>query len=239
MKYSEKVKKWIFLIGLIPLSCYAVMPVIDPNAIEQLIKEYRQLKNQYDLLKDTYNNQLAQLQQGKQMVQDAEGHYGYGGLINSDSNLKSREWSPDNWQDALKGLSGGNPERYQELALQYQKAHPTMALDEFKKGSSDENADLYQKKSQATQAATVNATYAFNDIKQHLENIHKISEKIDTAENTKAAVDLNTRMQTEMAYVQVQMLKQVAILNEQMAERSQEELSADKQAAEFNRLPDE
>jgi len=221
----------------LPINSFAMMPVIDVGAITQLVSELDQLEQQYSLLEKTYKNAGAQLEQAKEIAGDAEGHYGFGNLFNSAEDLNNREWSPDNWKDTLNGLSGGNPARYHQLLQAYQNAHPALSQSEFEKGESAENAKRYESEVKTNQAVSVNTTYAFNDIKTHLTSIHTLSEQIEKAQNTKAAVDLNSRLLAEMAYIQVQELKMQTVLNEHEAAASDSSLSSQSDAAKFNRLP--
>lgn len=242
----RKIKPFLFIgffLGFYALNSQA-MPVEDPvewgktwSVYLKISDEYEKLKAQYDLLKQTYDNAVDQLNTAKRIANDAEGNYGYGNLINSHAALIEREWSPDNWQDALKGLAGGNPERYQELIQQYQKDHPTLSPEEFKKGASLAQAQQYQQQIQTNQAASVTASYAFNDIKQHLENIHELSQYIEKSQNTKAAMDLNARLLTEIAYIQVQQLKMQSLVNQQLMQESADKIQAETQAAKFDQLP--
>ena len=229
----------LLLFVLLPLSCNAVgfeyTDDIGANIkltqqFEQGVQKLEELKKQYDALQQ-------QLQTAKQLKSDAEGHYGFGSLLNSDSDLTSREWSPGSWDDALHGLSGGNPARYQQLVSQYKQANPTLSQSDYQKGASAQKAAQYQQQVKTNKAVTVNSSYAFDDIKTHLTNIHQLSEKIETAKDDKAAIDLNTRMQAEMAYVEVQILKQQTLLNEQMARASSDNIASETTAAKFNTLP--
>ena len=90
---------------------FAMLPVIDPGAIVKMAEQIQQLEKQYTLLNNTYQNAQAQLNKVKELASDAEGHYGYGGLMNGANDLAQRQWSPDDWKSALKGLSGGNEAR--------------------------------------------------------------------------------------------------------------------------------
>ena len=211
--------------------------VHDPINYGELVITYKKLFAQYELLQHTYNNAKRQLATAQQLTRDSQGHYSFGGLINSAKDMQQREWSPNNWQSALQGLSGGNPLRYQALVNLYKKAHPTLSQTAFKKGASQAQAKVYLQDIQVNRAANVNATYAFNNIKTHLVNIHAISEKIDTAPNTKAAIDLNSRLLAEVAYIQAQELKMQILMNQQMAQVNSDDIAAKTTSAKFNTLP--
>lgn len=226
------------LLLFIPLSSFAFLPVIDATAVLNLIKQLEQMKKQYDLMNQSYQTSKNTLYQAQVISGEAQGHYGFGDLLNGQQYTAKREWSPNNWEDALKGLSGGNPARYQQLVSQYQHDNPTLSKSDFDKGESSDNGAIYQAQIQNNQAANVTATYAFNDIKNHIEHIQSISKQIESAPNEKAATDLNTRMNTEIAYTQVEVLKQLALMNEQTAERNEEKIKYETANAKFDRLPD-
>src|SRR5262245_58032794 len=102
MRHRSKLNLLILLVLLPVLICptfsFADLPVIDPVEIQQLYQEFKQLQKQYELLNNAYENAKQQLStaeaalsQAKQLVSDAQGHYGYGALLNSDADLKNRE----------------------------------------------------------------------------------------------------------------------------------------------------
>lgn len=224
---------------LFPLSSFAFLPVIDVTAIANMARELSQLKHQYDLLNQTYQSSQNTLYQAKTISSEGQGHYGFGNLFNGPQYTAHREWSPDNWQEVLQGLSGGNPQRYQQLVSQYQSDNPTLSVSNFDMGSSASNGQIYQAQIQNNQAASVTASYAFNNIKDHIEHIQQISNQIESAPNQKAATDLNTRMDTEIAYTQIEVLKQLALMNEQTAHHNEDQIKYETEASKFNRLPDE
>lgn len=235
-----KLRKILLFAGLMSLSMksFAMLPVVDVGAISNLIKSYNQLKNQYDLLRQTYQNAKQQLDQVKQLTQDAEGHYGFGRLFNGEQDFNQQTWSPDNWKNALQGLAGGNPARYQELVNAYQQNHPVLAASNYEKGASHDQAQVYSQDIEVNRAAMVNATYAFDNIKTHLETIYQLSQRIDQAQNTKAAVDLNSRLLAEVAYIQAQNLKMQILINQQMAQVNADSIAVKTSSAKFNTLPE-
>lgn len=167
------------------------------------------------------------------------GHYDYGSLLNSDDDLEKREWSADTWDDALQGLSGGNSDRYQELLSSYQQDHPSLEHDEVVKGSSEVYATDYQQMVDTNQAANVHASYAFEEVNKHLEIINELSQKIEEAENTKAIADLTARINAEIAYLQVEQIKAISVMNEQLAQGQASEIVNRSQASKFNQVPEE
>ena len=76
-------------------------------------------------------------------------------------------------------------------------------------------------------------SYFARDPNESLQRIHELSEQIEKAENTKAAIDLNSRLVAEVAYLQAQNLKAQAIINQQLAMRSTSSLSDDAALANY------
>ncbi|MDF1796453.1 MAG: type IV secretion system protein [Coxiellaceae bacterium] len=213
----------------LPVSLSAWGIVHDPMNYGQMLTTYHQLVQQYTLLQQQFNELKA-------LTDTAKGNYNFGGLLDSKQEFSDRQWSPDDWQQALHGMSGGNPSRYQELVDDYQHNHVILSPKEFEKGATATQAKRYRQDVQVNRAANVNATYAYNNIKKHLDNIHALSSKIDHAENTKAATDLNSRLLAEVAYIQTQSLKMQVLLNQQMAQVNADAIDDKTQRAQFNRL---
>lgn len=158
-----------------------------------------------------------------------------GSLLNGTAEQDERKWSPSEW---AKVVSGGNESRYKELLEQYQAAHPTLSASEASAGMSSTNATDYQQQVETNQAASSQATYAFNQSNTHLDNIKKISDEINKSKDTKHIQDLNTRMNAEIAYLQVEIIKGIAVMNEQMAQQQATEIHDRTEAAKFNQIPE-
>ena len=107
---------------------YALWPVIDPTEIAKTVEVIQQLKQQYDTLKEQYD-------QMKFQYKAITGNYGWGDLGNNLNDLRDRQWSANNWEDALKGLSGGNSKRYSQLWNQYKANHLILSEEDFSKGA--------------------------------------------------------------------------------------------------------
>ena len=164
--------------------------------------------------------------------------FGYGDLLNDDTAQKERAWSPDSWQDALEAQSGGNSDRYQQLVDEYQASHPYLSDEEMQKGSSASNATNYEQQVQTNRAAMSHASYSFEDVNKHLDTINELSKKINEDSNPKAVAEINARINAEVAYLQVEQIKSLAVLNEQIAQDQASSLVNDKAASEFNQIPD-
>lgn len=165
-------------------------------------------------------------------------HFGYGDLLNSDDDLNARKWSPDTWNSALQGLSGGNDDRYKQLVDEYQQNHPYLSNEDMQKGASSAYAKNYEQQVETNRAAIAHASYSFEAVNEHLDNIKELSSQINKAENPKAIEEINARINAEVAYLQVEQIKSMAIMNEQLAQSQASALVHEKAASEFNQIPD-
>lgn len=233
-------KKSLTIMMLLAASSgHAFTPVIDPTAIAKLGKQLSEMKKQYDMLNKTYKNAQNQLDINKQLNQMNSGHYKFGNLKNSATDLKELQWSANHWEDALKNIAGGNQKRYEELVKAYEKNHRMVPDSRLAKGLSSERLSQYKQSRSVNEAVSVQSTYAFDDINAHLARVHELSQKIEETDNTKSALDLNSRLVAEMAYIQVQTLKLQTLLSQQTAQLGASELDETVDSASFNRLPDE
>ena len=64
-----------------------------------------------------------------------------------------------------------------------------------------------------------------------------VSQQIEKTANTKGAVDLNSRLITELGFIQLMSLRLQALTSQQIAQESLSELQDRAEMAEFNRLP--
>ena len=227
-----------FLILIIALSSmfnlavsFATMPVIDYTSLAQLIKEYDQLKQQYEMVTKQYH-------QLKTQYGAITGNYGWGNWNNSLNNLKQdREWTAPDWQSALKGMSGGSPERYKQLLSQYKQQHSAMKPQDYAKGADDNLSKSYQSEVQTNETSATTATYEFNDINKHLKTLYQLGQQIESTgknKDLKAATDLNSRVQLEVGYISVEELRMQTVLNQQMAEVQSTKITMENEASQFN-----
>ena len=227
----------LLVLFMVSMNAYSFFPVVDVGSIENLIRNYNQLKSQFTLLQKTYKNAKESLEKATKLVENSQGHYGMGSLYDSDSDFSDREWSPDDWRSALTGSSEGNSAHYNELLTDYKKNHYSLSDSDYEKGASHDKMVSRHDALEVNRASQIHASYGFDDIKRELKIIHDLSLKIDTTENNKSALDLNTRMISELAYIQAEQLKMEVVLNQQFAEARSTSIDADSENSKFNRLP--
>lgn len=211
------------------LGC-AMVPVIDVQEIAQTGQVVNRLHDEISTLKQQYQSLQRQ-------YQSITGHYGWGTFENSLSQLqRTREWSPSNWQNALSGMAGGNPARYQQLLNEYKQNHRTLSKTDYQKGSNPELANSYANQVKTNQTSATQASYEFNQINQHLKTLYQLSKSIESsgADDMKAAIDLNSRIEIEIGFISIAELRMQTLLNEQAANQSAVKINQETEAAEFN-----
>src|SRR3990167_934435 len=216
----------------------AMMPVIDIGEIVKTTEMIQQLDQQYQELKDQYETMQDQYNQLKQQYSSITGNYGWGSWNNTLDNLQQqREWAASDWQSALKGMSGGNAARYKELLEQYKESNATMSQENYAKGSDQNLSKSYENEVQTNQASATTATYEFNDINNHLQNLYQLGQQIENAQKNndlKSAVDLNSRVQLEVGYIAIEELKMSTIMNQQMAQMQSSKIALENEASQYN-----
>lgn len=223
---------------LLYMSGYASLPVIDFGAIAGISQQIKHMREQYGTMLNSYKTAKNQLTTLESLKKYNAGSYKWGELLNAPNDFKERKWSPESWKDALKSVSGANASRYQQLTSEYESAHKVLSNNDYAKGASSKKTDMYGESKAVNRAISVNATYAFNDIQKHLDNVNEITKKIEKTENTKSALDLNSRLLSEIAYIQTENLKMQVLLNQGSALKASEHLSNESESSSFNRLPD-
>lgn len=235
------------LLCLCPIANADVVGATEAAILAKTIQQLSVMYQQLESMKQSYSKAVEQVTTSKNMLTKAEsqlkstndlvkknsGHYGFGSLNNSLKDLKSQQWSANKWSEALKDKSGSNQGQYRELIEAYKQNHKTLEVNEFKKGASGEVVENYENTIEVNRAAAVQSEYTFNEINKSLERIHELSAQIEKAENTKAAVDLNSRLLTEVAYLQTQNLKAQSLINQQLAQKQALELTERGNAAKY------
>jgi type IV secretion system protein VirB5 len=210
-----------------PMNAYAdILGVQDLGMIAQMGKQLVEMKKQYDKMQEQLNsaNKLTQLNSG---------HYRYGTLLNDASSFQKRRTPDANWRATLSGVSGGNPQRYKDLVSAYEKQHPQLRAATLNNRMPQARRTQFEEEKAITETASVESEAALNEINDALDRIHKLSLEIENADSTKAAIDLNTRMLAEMAYLQVESVKAQAIMNQQLAMRASSDLENDTAFASY------
>lgn len=211
--------------------------VEDPTEWARTSASTNELVQQYHKLQDQYSMMTNQYQQMKEQYSSITGNYGWGNWQNSQRDLTDHEWAAGDWHSALAGMAGGNPARYQQLLNQYKQSHPTLDQNTYQQGTDKGLAANYQQQVQTNQASHTTATYEFNDINKHLQTLYQLGQQIENAsknKDLKSAVDLNSRIELEVAYISTEELRMQTLLNQQMAEQQSSQIAMENEKAIYN-----
>lgn len=226
----------ILSLSLCSISHADILGVEDAQMIVIALKQLSELQNQYRLLSDTYQNAKNQLDNLNQLKNMNSGHYGFGDMNNGLDSLQSWQSPVSTWQDALQNLSGGNPSRYQSLVDAYEKNHPTLNEATYARNTTPEKAARFKEDKAVNRAVQVQTTESYNEINKHMKALHELSKQIEKTPSTKGAIDLNSRLVTELAFIQLMSLRLQTLMSQQVAQDSLGELQDRAEMARFNQL---
>lgn len=213
-----------------------ILGVADAELIANSIKQLSVLRDQYRVLKNTQQQSKDQLESINSLRKMNSGHYGYGELSNGLDTLQSWQSPASTWQDALQNLSGGNPSRYQSLVDAYEKNHPALNEATYARNTTPANATRFKEDKAVNRAVQVQTTDSYNEINKHMAALHKLSQQIEKTSNTKGAIDLNSRLVTELGFIQLVSLRLQTLMSQQVAQESLSELQDRADMVRFNRL---
>lgn len=233
----KKVLCFILAFAASTLSHADILGVEDAQMIVIALKQLSELKSQYEMLKNTYDATKSQVDNLNQLKSMNSGHYGFGDLNNGLDALQSWQSPVSSWDDALKNLSGGNPERYKSLVDAYERNHPALSESNYARYTTPDKATRFKEDKAVNRAVQVQTTQSYNEINQHMASLHKLAQQIEKTANTKGAIDLNSRLITELAFIQLMSLRLQTLMGQQVAQDSLSELQDRADMVQFNRLP--
>lgn len=200
-------RKHIRVVALcLSLTCGTVYatgyPVFDLSVCLEAIKTYKQAEMMLEQAKEGVS--LAQNQ-----LTSLTGSYGWGSMFDTAADLQQRQFGADNWQDALKGIAGGNNARYESLMKAYKKAHPSLTEDQYRVTNTQAQVEQYDSHVDTVNAVAATSQMEYEKINEYMKNIHEIAKQIDSSKNSgiKSALDLNTKMAEQSAYLQAAMIR--------------------------------
>lgn len=222
----------IILSQFIAFNAYATMPVVDLGQIMQTIKLVMEAKKQYTQLKDLTNINNKQYDF---LQRNLNGNYGYGKLLNDNNDLHRRQWSNDSWVDVLRASNTGHTSAFAKAQKNYENLYPIVSPSRIASTRHKRNLTrtYYEQSSQISRAALAASSYSYDQINQHIKNVHDILALLENQPTEKAAIDINTRLVAELGFIQIEMLRQQTIQNQLMATKSQGEVNGLSDQAQF------
>lgn len=195
------------------------------DQIKEAEKQYQQM---HDLSK-TNNKQYDFLQH------NLSGNYGYGHLLNNTSDMYHRQWSNDSWVDVLRASNNGHASAFADAQRNYDRLYPVVSADHIAPTRSRDNLTRthYQQSSEISRAALAASSYSYDQINEHIKNIHDMLAMLENEPSEKAAIDINTRLVAELGFIQIEMLRQQNIQNQLTATQTQGEVNGMSEQSQF------
>src|SRR6266513_3098397 len=177
----------------------AQIAVIDASNLQQSMQQYQQMVEQVTQLR-------AQLEQLKSQYQAITGSYGVGGLRQGEA-LAAQSIVPGSWQDIVKLQQAGAYKSKMDYYEGLMKAvDPTLlAADKSR------STGAYKLSYDNTRAAFAVTDATYDAVEVHRRNIEQLIQRIDSTQNIKEATDLNNRLVSENAMLQIAVARLSAV----------------------------
>ena len=193
---------------------YAQWAVIDGANLQQSIAQYAQMVEQVAQLK-------AQLEQLKNQYQAVTGNYGIGGL-NKSQTLSAASIVPGSWQEVVSLQQAG---QYKTKMAYYETLMKSVDPALFVNDTS-RNTGAYKLSYYNTRAAFSVTDATYDSVETHRKNIEQLIQRIDGTQNIKEATDLNNRLVSENAMLQISVARLAAVQNNLNASAANDRLQS-------------
>jgi type IV secretion system protein VirB5 len=203
---------------------FAQLAVIDASNLQQNVQQYLQLVEQVTQLK-------AQLEQLKNQYRAVTGSYGIGGFALADT-LSAAGIVPGSWQEVVKFQQAGG---YKAKMDYYENLMKTVDPALFEKNPS-RSAAAYKLSYENTRAAFAVTDATYDSVEMHRRNIEQLIQRIDGTQNVKEAADLNNRLISENAMLQISLARLSAVQNNLYASAENDRIQSQATRSEMLRF---
>ena len=193
-----RVAACVLLIGVFA-NGHAQWAVIDVSNLQQSMQQYVQMVEQVTQLK-------AQLAQLKDQYRAVTGSYGIGSLLQEET-LAAGSIVPGSWQEVVRLQQGG---KYKTKMDYYEGLMKTVDPALFEKNAT-RSTGAYKLSYDNTRAAFAVTDATYESVETHRRNIEQLVRRIDTTQNIKEAADLNNRLISENAMLQIAIARLAAV----------------------------
>lgn len=212
---------------MLGLSLQAMADPIDDvlDILEQMEKMQAQMGVDTSNISSNTMNQLNEVKSEWEKLTQSYG------MADTKADQNARLWSADDWNAVLQQASGGNNARLQELMQSYSALYPILKTEQGGTINPDKLVSTnYTQKGQTYNAALSTSAYTYDDINNQIGKVETLLADVDNTgknQNEKAAMDLNSRLVAELAFIQLQMLKLQSIHTQMEATKNQSEFNED------------
>lgn len=203
---------------------YAQWAVIDISNLQQNIQQYMQMVEQVNQLK-------AQLEQLKEQYRAVTGSYGIGGLLQEET-FAAGNIVPGSWQEVVRLQQAG---KYKSKLDYYEGLMKAVDPLLFEKNTT-RNSGAYKLSYDNTRAAFAVTDATYESVETHRRNIEQLVRRIDSTQNIKEATDLNNRLISENAMLQVAVARLAAVQGNLSASAQNEQVQSQATRTEMFRF---
>lgn len=213
-------------------SAWATMPVIDLASIAQMIEMVNRANTQ---IKELNNLNSINKNQYGFLQKNLNGNYGYGNFMNDKPSLYRRQWSNDNWTDVLKASSSGHASSFSNAQRKYDELYPVRDASAILTTRSESNLQRthYKQSHEISRAALAASQYSYDQLNEHIKNLHEMLGTLEKEKTEKAAMDMNARLVAEIGFIQLEMLRQQNIQTQLLATQMQGDVNGMSDQAQF------
>ena len=224
-------KKIVLAFSLILLSfksLWAFWPVIDFNAIVQMIKIY-------ETNKQILENGISQLVNAKNQLVSMTSPSYYANMFNSPSEIEARLYTAQTWQDALNGKSQGDNAAYQQLLQGYETFHPAIQPEAYRTTHTETQYKQFDEHQKTVKTVAATSQNEYSNTNKYIQNITALGKEASSTSNNgvKTAVDLNTRMTEQLGYLIASNIRLQSVNNNLTSSNEQQDLDKQKVADDF------
>ena len=178
---------------------HAQWAVIDVSNLQQNMQQYVQMVEQVSQLK-------AQLAQLKDQYRAVTGSYGIGSLLQEET-LTAGSIVPGSWQEVVRLQQAGKYKIKMDYYEGLMKAVDPALLEK----NTTRSAGAYKLSYDNTRAAFAVTDATYESVETHRRNIEQLVRRIDSTQNIKEAADLNNRLISENAMLQIAIARLAAV----------------------------
>ena len=231
-----------FCLMLVSPCLYASADLVyDPVVAADIVEQTKQDLSTFNEIVTQGQTLANQLNTAKENLAAMKGNYGWGNWNTQGQDFTNKwQWTANNWEDQLKGLSGGNSDRYQELRSQYMAANASMTEDDFHKTFSAPVSKALANQVSTNQAAGTSSQMSFEQVNAHVTELQSLAQEVENPDknlNTKSAIDINTRAQIQNGLLSSEIVRAQTINNNMVASTQATEIANEVQSAKFNLDP--
>ena len=203
---------------------YAQYAVFDASNYRQSVEQYTQMVEQVNQLK-------AQLEQLRSQYQAITGSYGIGGLLQQQT-FAAESVVPGSWQAVVQLQQAGEF----KAKLDYYEGLMRTVDPALLENNTTRTAGAYKLSYDNTRAAFAVTDATYDAIDTHRRNIEQLVRRIDSTQNLKEATDLNSRLISENAMLQVAVARLAAVQGNLSASAQNEQIQSEATRTEMLRF---